>query len=334
MPCKNAKIWEGKSYFAKNYTSYDSRGHINFVHTSAVVPCGVCLPCRIETMRQWQLRLLMESMYWEDSCFLTLTYDDEHLEKLPASDIVCTNLKTRESTLRRSLDFDDLSAFWKAIRQDFGKPLRYFACGEYGSKYNRPHFHAIVFGLGVNNYTRDLVRTNWKNCESFLFDGVKSGLAFAEADSMLYTCGYVRKKLVGDLKKEVYTQHNLEPPQGRQSQGLGWSWYHDNRNKVLDDLCIHFRGKEYAIPRYFVKKDEELQYRLLERGVYKDFSELQTVLNGDMSNVFTTFHKPGEYKFALDKCTENYYRSAEQYDMNVTRKFELFERENLCEGFC
>ena len=43
------------------------------------VPCGHCLACRIARTREWTVRLLHESEFWEDTSFITLTYDDEHV---------------------------------------------------------------------------------------------------------------------------------------------------------------------------------------------------------------------------------------------------------------
>lgn len=36
--------------------------------------------------------------------------------------------------------------FLKRARYHFG-PFRYFMCGEYGERYSRPHYHALLFGL-------------------------------------------------------------------------------------------------------------------------------------------------------------------------------------------
>ena len=59
--------------------------------------------------------------------FVTLTYDDDHLPP-PGT-----------------LDPEHLRIFWKELRRQNNVALRYFACGEYGEKKGRPHYHAIVF---------------------------------------------------------------------------------------------------------------------------------------------------------------------------------------------
>ena len=75
--------------------------------------------------------------------FITLTYDNEHLPK------------------DESIDKDELQRFFKRLRKNYPpKTIKYFACGEYGDKKKRAHYHAIIFGVGNNhedkNYTRNL----------------------------------------------------------------------------------------------------------------------------------------------------------------------------------
>lgn len=91
----------------------------------------------------------MEAKTHQESSFVTLTYDQEHLP-------LCTDPDTGEElgTLKRS----DLQAFLKRIQRLVlptpsstkypGKPGRYYACAEYGTNTARPHYHINLFGLG------------------------------------------------------------------------------------------------------------------------------------------------------------------------------------------
>lgn len=67
------------------------------------------------------------------SCFLTLTYSDEHLPQ-------------HGQLIKR-----DLQLFFKRLRKVVG-PFRYVACGEYGELRRRPHFHVALFG---HDFTAD-----------------------------------------------------------------------------------------------------------------------------------------------------------------------------------
>ena len=39
--------------------------------------------------------------------------------------------------------------------------LRYFACGEYGTKGDRPHYHIILFNVPINWYVWDPIHKEW-----------------------------------------------------------------------------------------------------------------------------------------------------------------------------
>ena len=105
------------------------------------VPCGKCIECRIHQRKEWSLRLLHEMAYHERSVFLTLTYSDE-------------NLPDDLSISKRHLQL-----FLKRLRKQSGrKGIKYFATGEYGESTQRPHYHAIVFGVGLKNEDKQLVK--------------------------------------------------------------------------------------------------------------------------------------------------------------------------------
>ena len=89
-------------------------------------------------------------MSWPDikTRFLTLTYADEHLPP------------------NGSLVVADLQKFIKRLRKHYAKrnngiKLRYYACGEYGDRYGRPHYHAIICGLSLRQEDKDLVKLCW-----------------------------------------------------------------------------------------------------------------------------------------------------------------------------
>lgn len=90
-----------------------------------LVNCRKCLECRQKRANEWALRCMAEAQKYQQNCFLTLTY-----EKSPLF------LKKRDLQLF-------LKRFRKAI---YPHKIKYFACGEYGSKNYRPHFHLIIFG--------------------------------------------------------------------------------------------------------------------------------------------------------------------------------------------
>lgn len=81
--------------------------------------------------------LLEAKLQPEGSSFITLTYNDEH-EPLVLDEVDATPV----GTLRKS----DLTKFFKRLRNE-GHKFRYYAVGEYGERTQRPHYHAVLFGI-------------------------------------------------------------------------------------------------------------------------------------------------------------------------------------------
>lgn len=189
------------------------------------VPCGKCMLCRIERTREWKNRLLLELDYWDEACFITLTYNEENLP------------------MDHSLDKKELQNFFKRLRRRLGdKKIKYYAVGEYGDLHHRPHYHAIIFGCQNKEYIED----------SWPFGFVQVGAV--EHDSIQYVTGYIRKKLFGDMAKEVYGERT--PPFSNMSQGLGLRFVQDNEKELRKNLGYTLGGVQQGLPRYFVKKLE------------------------------------------------------------------------------
>lgn len=106
---------------------------------SVLVPCGKCIGCQIDYSRDWATRMMIELDHNPKAIFLTLTYRDSDLPKAPNGD----------ATLRKR----DVQLFIKRLRKAYPRyRIRYYLAGEYGSKTNRPHYHAIVYGLSLSDF--------------------------------------------------------------------------------------------------------------------------------------------------------------------------------------
>lgn len=183
------------------------------------VPCGKCSACLARKRNNWINRMLCEMFACGSSTFLTLTYDNIH----------CPS----------ALNKKHLQDFFKRLRnvgRDFGIPvplIRYFACGEYGKRRHRPHYHAIVFGV-------DMLRdSNWMPYVC----GVSNGhLRFSSSVlEKVWPFGFV---VVGDcslqsvryVSKYITKQYELKdkfvvPPFTIKSIGLGRSLFVDVKRK-------------------------------------------------------------------------------------------------------
>lgn len=99
------------------------------------VPCGHCLECVRLKQSSWVQRCQMESEYGYPF-YCTLTYNNE---SLPVKEINGYKI--------RFADRSDFKNMVKMLRKDnaFGRPFRFMAVSELGSKKARPHFHALFF---------------------------------------------------------------------------------------------------------------------------------------------------------------------------------------------
>ena len=100
------------------------------------LPCGLCFGCRCDNTRMWSLRMMHESRYHEHCYFITLTYAPEFLPK------------------DGDLNYRDLRLFFVNGRHHFqipGFPFKYFACGEYGDRNLRPHYHFAAFDFVLDD---------------------------------------------------------------------------------------------------------------------------------------------------------------------------------------
>lgn len=192
------------------------------------VPCGRCILCRVQRAREWSTRLVHELNYWDASCFVTLTYDNEHLpENLSVSKY---ELQTWMKRLRKLCE---------------GRTIKYYATGEYGDKFGRPHYHAILYGLDRSSSDKWLLDQSWGKGR------IKCGTV--TYDSCRYVGDYVQKKLYG-LRANEYTDAGLEQPFALMSQGIGKRWAEDNVVSILTNQFVTIHGATCAIPRYYIKK--------------------------------------------------------------------------------
>lgn len=212
------------------------------------VPCGYCMACRIAKTREWTVRLIHELSCWDKSSFVTLTYDDEHM---PADG---------------SIHKIELQNFFKRLRKDVNS-IKYYACGEYGDITNRPHYHAIIFG--VNYDENELINENWK--KGFIQTGTVT------ADSCQYVCGYIRKKLNGDYAKVAYGPREI--PFALQSKGLGKNYLLRNLQQIEDQKKCTVHGKNYGLPLYYKRQlSEDTTEELRQIAIDEERSEEEELL--------------------------------------------------------
>ena len=261
-------------------------GHYTYID----IPCGKCIGCRLEYAQNWANRMSLEASLWPSDriFFLTMTYDNMHLPVVVKDGVLSSTLVKRHVQL-----------FMKRLRFHFAPDkIRFFCSGEYGDKTNRPHYHAIVFGLPLNDlvfYSRSAIGNNYYNSPTLdkLWDQGFVVVSQANWQTMNYTARYVVKKLRG-FDAIAYKMSGIEPPFSLMSNrpGIGAGAYDP---EMFSKSCIVLsNGRTASIPRYFKK--------ILERSdpdMAKELSDLlllrSDVRYNNLSKVLQT-----DYKSYLD----------------------------------
>lgn len=196
-----------------------------------------------------------EASLHEESSFLTLTYDDEHLP------------------YQGQLVYPHFQDFMKRLRYHTGKKLRFYMCGEYGETHDRPHYHAILFGHAFFDDRLLLKRTSAGSLySSALLDSVwKRGMCSVgdvTFDSAAYVARYVVKKVNGARAEEHYTRvdgitgevYQKVPEFSRmslQNGGIGAGWLEKYSSDVINAGAVMTYNVARGVPRYYNKMLEE-----------------------------------------------------------------------------
>lgn len=211
------------------------------------VSCGKCLECLRQKSIEWAFRIMDEASCHSENCFITLTYNNDFL---PTDEFGEHSVSRREVQL-----------FMKRFRKAIAPvKIRFFACGEYGAQYGRPHYHLIIFGWFPSDayfwqndgktklYRSPLLEKVWK----FGFSSVGK----VSYDSALYCAKYMNKaqfdKRVmkrGDID-HIYSYPTRPFVQMSNRPGIGYDCVY--RCDLKYDR-IYRDGKSTKIPRYYLK---------------------------------------------------------------------------------
>ena len=222
------------------------------------VQCGQCIGCRLKHSREWAIRCMHEATLHKDNIFLTLTFSDEELNKRPNPGTV---------------DVRDLQKFFYRLRTNIrrdpdqgSQKLRYFACGEYGEKTGRPHYHALIFGWkppdariwkkarsGNPLYNSEFIEKAWPYGYAPFGD-----ITF---DSASYTARYCLKKITGQDSREHYTWVDGKTSEIRDRQaefavmsrrpGIAKDWLDKHGTDIYRDDYVIVKNKKLPLPKYY-----------------------------------------------------------------------------------
>lgn len=235
------------------------------------IPCGQCIGCRLEYSRQWAMRCMHEAALYKRNCFLTLTYDPEHLP------------------LGGSLEKRDFQLFMKRLRKKYGEGIRFYGCGEYGEQcltcglsrkmcflngckfvadFGRPHYHILLFNFDFDD--KVLYKTTDRGDKLYnsvhIDDLWPSGygvIGDVTFESAAYVARYVMKKFNGDKSDEHYLRKStgeILPKEfvlmSRGSKklgtgGIGKGWYRKFATDVFPSDYLIVNGKKCLPPKFY-----------------------------------------------------------------------------------
>lgn len=245
------------------------------------LPCGQCIGCRLGHSCETAVRCVHESSMHAENCFVTLTYDDEHL---PSS-----------GSLVRS----DPQDFLKRLRARLApKRVRFFGCGEYGERRGRPHYHFCLFGHEFAE-DREPVGRSVDGRSTFFKSELLTetwGKGFASVGSLTfesaaYVARYSLKKINGRGREAADAESGLTPYEGVDSVtgevverlpefsmfslkpgiGVGWlnRWWGDC---FPSDFIVH-DGRKLPVPKLYRRYLEQVDPALA--GELADERELE-----------------------------------------------------------
>jgi hypothetical protein len=274
MPCTNPILAYRKTNGAINFmrkSDYDAP-HAN----KMLMPCGKCIICLRNKAKSWMLRMANEAKMHEQNCFITLTFEDEHLPK------------------HGSLRLEDPQKFLKRLRKYLEKDwhmvdgvktskipckIKYFYCGEYGDQHQRPHYHLCIFGWAPHDmqifsqkksgdqFTSQTIAKIWTQ-------GFHTVSDFTDATGA-YTAYYmVKENIFFDLTPydaidpDTGEEIKRMPPFQRMSRrpGLGTTFYHKYKEEIINNGS-YINGQSVPVPQAYLnilRKEDEEKYKVLK----------------------------------------------------------------------
>lgn len=250
-----------------------------------LVPCGKCPGCRMDYAKTWSDRMIVELNDNPKAIFVTLTYRNQDLP--------------RGECGIPSLRIQDLQKFFKRLRKRFEpRRIRYYCAGEYGPRTHRPHYHGIIYGLGLDDFD-DLVCFGTNELRqpyytSPLLEKIWSHGFIQLSEVTYHTCAYVSRYCLKKQVKQVYIEDGIEPEFNVSSRRPGIGMLHATEMVESGKTEFTFDGRDgvYSIrlPRAFVRhaKDEgsNIAYQLaVKRG-----NNAATYLSDKLSLTNQTFY--------------------------------------------
>lgn len=246
--------------------------------THIIVPCGKCSECLKERRRVWLFRLVQESYYSVSTFFTTLSFDDN---------------KCAPRLLK-----SDLQLLFKRLRKS-GYVFSYYAIGEFGSKFGRPHYHVLFFlkdDCDLVSFHSEL-QSQWK-------------YGFVDATrANIKRLNYITHYHIRPKTNDKYSDQK-----GFQlfSKGLGCQYMTDevieNIRKSASNIVEDFEGRTCSLPRYYRKKfdipsKDEMQYKSHQWNFLTEYARKRGMSEFD---IVREMHRVDDYKLQMYNEKESF----------------------------
>lgn len=293
-------------------------------------PCGKCLNCMKRRQNDWAFRIQNEAkVYFGRTFFVTMTMETDklhnyyHLSTSPiqqkiikeTGDLTLLYNTLPKSVVKRairnsgafsfevespsslkvncscpSIDKKDLQDYFKRLRKS-GLKFHYFACGEYGDKFARSHYHCIFFT--DEEFTMDSFKERifpyWNMCTEDAFEVRSIDSTIGGIPVSKYVAKY-------SVKRVGYNYKDCQEPFALMSKkpAIGASWLTiDNYRQLRTNqslLVYDSQGTRYSLPRFYRNKvfSESERKRLSDEVQFKldQMDILQARLQGIELDLF------------------------------------------------
>lgn len=229
------------------------------------------MDCLARRRNGWSFRLYEEMKISDSACFMTLTYGHDKKSGFGNDPPVTFNG-------HHTLEKKDLQLFIKRLRKyqkkklDYGRTIKYYAVGEYGSHTHRPHYHVVFFNLHP-----DIIGNSLQVAKKLWTHGAID-ISNCNMLTICYTVGYIMKGSWQPTRDD----DDRNPEFAIMSKKLGSSYltpeiyeYHQDR---LDTTVMHPSGFRIPLPRYYrdeIFGDEEKAdlYEINQKLIEMDWLE-------------------------------------------------------------
>lgn len=309
-----------RAWYSKDYNKNGKRPLVFKIDEAAEpdqsmqIGCGRCAGCRLERSRQWAMRIAHEASFYEDNCFITLTFDDPHLNARRPED------KEGNSLSNWSIWPREFQLFMKKLRRrNPERKIRYFHCGEYGERpeegqiLGRPHYHACIFNYDF----KDKKEFGSRGDNPYYISGELESLwpyghcVIGEVtfDSAAYVARYIMKKRTGKQAGDHYRRINgFNPETGEleydplcpeyitMSRGIGRNWFNKYQETDLYNKdYVTVNGKRSRPPKFYDKELERIDEDKYEEIKLKRQEEMEFVEELDADRL-QTLQESAEHK--------------------------------------